>query len=121
MTNVPIVTGGTAWDDPLTGTTYILVFHEGLFYGPKLDHSLINPNQVRMHGLGYWDNPFDPSHDLSIDINESISIPMEFRGTKLSFQSRVPTEEELSNCIHIDMTSMREWNPHEVVLSETQQ
>jgi hypothetical protein len=36
--NVPIVTGATAYDDPSTGTTYILVFNESLYYGIKLDH-----------------------------------------------------------------------------------
>ena len=45
--NVPIVSGATACDDPVTEKTYILVFHEALYYGERLDHSLINPNQVR--------------------------------------------------------------------------
>ena len=44
ITNVPIVTGATAWDDPTTAQTYILVFNKSLYYGPKLDHSLVNPN-----------------------------------------------------------------------------
>jgi hypothetical protein len=44
--NVPIVSGATVFDDLLTGNTYILVFHESLYYGEQLDHSLINPNQV---------------------------------------------------------------------------
>ena len=49
--NVPIVTGATAYDDPVTGQTYILIFHESLYYGTKLDHSLINPNELRNYGL----------------------------------------------------------------------
>jgi len=57
--NVPIVTGATAYDCPVTQATYILVFHESLYYGTKLDHSLINPNQVRHYGIPFWDNPFD--------------------------------------------------------------
>jgi hypothetical protein len=39
--------GGAAYDEPTTETTtYSLVFNEALYYGIKLDHSLINPNQV---------------------------------------------------------------------------
>ena len=53
ITNVPIVAGATAYDDPITHTTFILIFHEALFYGKKLDHSLINPNQVRANGISY--------------------------------------------------------------------
>ena len=48
---IPIVKGATAYDDPITGLTYILVFHEALYYGLKMDHSLINPNQVRSYGV----------------------------------------------------------------------
>ena len=36
IANVPIVSGATAWTDPKDKTTYILVFHESLYYGNKL-------------------------------------------------------------------------------------
>ena len=42
--NVPIISGATAYDDPSTGQTYVLINNEGLFYGNNLDHILINPN-----------------------------------------------------------------------------
>ncbi len=44
--NLPIVSGATAYDDPITEATYSLVFNEALYYGEKLDHLLINPNQI---------------------------------------------------------------------------
>ena len=56
---VPIVSGATAYDDPTTGDTTILVVNEALYYGTKLDHSLINPNQFCHYGVPFWDNPFD--------------------------------------------------------------
>ena len=56
--NVPIVSAATAWDDE-NGMTWLLIINEGLFYGNKLDHSLLNPNQLRYHGVIYNDNPFD--------------------------------------------------------------
>ena len=51
LEGVPIVSGATAFDDTTTGLTYILIINEGLYYGSKLDHSLINPNQVRHYGI----------------------------------------------------------------------
>jgi len=45
MKDVPIASAATAWDNPETGTTIILEFHQGLWFGPKLQNSLINPNQ----------------------------------------------------------------------------
>ena len=59
-TEVPIVSGATAYDCPITSVTYILVVNEALYYGTRLDHSLWNPNQVRSFGNPVWDNPFDP-------------------------------------------------------------
>jgi hypothetical protein len=114
--NVSIVTGATAYDDPVTATTYILVFHESLYHGTKLDHSLINPNQIRSFGIPLWDNPFNPDHDLMIDVNSSLQIPLHTSGTKVGFQTRVPTKHKLAACEQVQMTSSHPWNPTEVVM-----
>lgn len=91
--NVPIVTGATAYDDPVTATTSILVFHESLYYGESLDHSLINPNLVRSYGIPFWDNPFDTSRTLSIDVDDTLHIPLHTTfGTKIAFRTRVPSD-----------------------------
>ena len=103
--NVPILSVATAYNDPISGDTYILVFHETLSYGTKLDHSLINPNQVRAYGIPFWDNPYDPDRGLSIDVNDSLHIPLQPVGTKLQFCTRVPVTQELQDCEHISMTS----------------
>ena len=120
MTNIPIVSGATAWTDSRDNTTYILIFHESLYYGTKLDHSLINPNQVRNNGIDFWDNPFDRSHQIGIEIDQGPSIPLKFEGTKLSFTSRAPTDAELSSCQHIEMTSLLRWDPTNVSLATVQ-
>ena len=120
MTNVPIVSGATAWTNPRDNTTYILIFHESLYYGTKLDHSLINPNQVRSSGIDFWDNPFDPLHEIGIEIDQGPTIPLMFEGTKLSFTSRAPTDAELSSCQHIEMTSVLRWDPTNVSLATVQ-
>ena len=116
--NVPIVTGATAWDDPTSGETFILVFHEALYYGAKLPHSLINPNQIRHQGHGYWDNPYDKDRRLCIDVVDGPLVPLQHEGTKLLFTSRTPTAQELVDCIHIEMTSKYEWNPADITLGE---
>jgi hypothetical protein len=114
--NVPIVSGATAYDDVSTGITYILVFNESLYYGDNLDHTLINPNQVRSYGIPFWDNPFDPNRPLSIEVDNNLHIPLRTAGTKLMFSSRVPTATELTTCEHIQMTSSTPWNPSDVTM-----
>jgi hypothetical protein len=42
----------TAYDDPETSLTYIVEFHEGLWwFDSKLRNSLCNSNQLRAYGL----------------------------------------------------------------------
>ena len=112
--NVPIVSGATAYDDLSTGKTYILVFHKSLYYGERLDHSLINPNQVRAYGIPFWDNPYDNARSLSIDVDNNLHIPLRAVGTKVLFTTRIPTQHELNTCTHVCMTSSTLWNPADV-------
>ena len=103
--NVPIVSGATAYDDKESGTTYILIFNESLYYGTKLSHSLINPNQVRHNHIDLWDNPYDKQHELGIETPNGPHIPFTLEGTKIKFQTRSPTQKALETCPRIVMTS----------------
>ena len=85
-------------------------------FGDKVDHSLINPNQIRHAGLGFWDNPYDKSRGLQIDVNNNLVIPLKSKETKLAFELRVPMQHELNNCKHVNMTSQNPWDPRLVVL-----
>ena len=40
-----------------------------------MDHSLFNPNQICMHGIPVWDNPFDSDRPFSIQISDNKDIP----------------------------------------------
>lgn len=109
--NVPIVSGATAVTSQSTGQTYILIFNEAIWMGEMLDHSLINPNQLRYHGIDVQDNPFGnvAMHIASDDNN--FMHPMQADGTTIFFDSRTPTNHELDTCPHIVLTSPNEWNP----------
>ena len=82
-----------------------------------MDHSLINPNQIRAYCIPLWDNPFDPAHPTQIDVDDSIVIPLQGQGTKLQFDTRVPTRQELNECPHITMTSPLPWDPTNITKS----
>lgn len=116
--NVPIVSGATAYTTE-DHETFILVINEGLFYGDKLGHSLINPNQVRHNNVEYWDNPYDKDKPLAIIVPDVLTIPLQMQGTKIYFESRTPTQHELDTCMHVNLTSREEWNPHDISLSQT--
>lgn len=55
--DIPITSRATAWTCQETGQTYILVVNEGLWFGEKLQNTLLDPNQLRYSGLTEADNP----------------------------------------------------------------
>jgi hypothetical protein len=74
---IPVATVATAWDDPESGQTFILIIHQALYFGKQLDHSLVNRNQIRISGIPVCDDPFDRHRKLGID-TETVHIPFEF-------------------------------------------
>jgi hypothetical protein len=48
---IPIVKVVVAYDDFVMGETTILVFNQALYFEDCLPNILLNPNQMRMHGI----------------------------------------------------------------------
>jgi len=112
--NVPIVHAATAWQSNETGQTYILVFHEALWMGHSLEHSLINPNQLQHYGTKVQDDPTS-LHPLSIITEENdFCMPLYMDGTIVYADTHSPSDKELESCPHIIMSSPHPWNPHTV-------
>ena len=57
--NITIFTGATAHTLD-TGEVIILVFGQGLWFGNRMEKSLINPNQCSAFGIPVCDDPTDP-------------------------------------------------------------
>ena len=47
---IPITSCATAWQSCENSEVHILVFHQSLYFGEKLNHSLLCPNQIRDNG-----------------------------------------------------------------------
>jgi hypothetical protein len=117
-TDIQVGSGATAYTHQDTGTTYILVINEGLWFGSRMKHSLINPNQLRMFGVDLCDDPFDKHCALRlINSNSGITVPFETHGTNISFKTCCPIQEELDICQHITLLSDAPWNPSTLELS----
>ncbi len=114
MTDVQIATCLTAYTDEY-GRTWVLVFNEVLWFGSSMDHLLINPNQIRMTGTPVSDDPFDATRKLGI-AHEKVFIPFSTDGTTVYFDTRVPTQREMTECTRIVMTGDTEWDPLSVRL-----
>ena len=68
---------------------------EGLWMQGEIDHSLMNPNQMRHNGATVQDNRFSPS-PLFIETSEAdFVLPLEISGTNILAKTSTPTDGEL--------------------------
>jgi hypothetical protein len=117
MKDVPVVSAATAWTNEDSGETFILLFHQVLWYGSKLPHSLLNPNQIRHFGHAVCDDVTDKARFFGIE-TEDVSIPFTMKGTNIFFKTRVPTTWEMDNCRTIVMTDDAIWEPDNVSIAQ---
>jgi hypothetical protein len=110
LTNIPIVNASTAFTNATTGETMILRFNQVLWYGSRLNMSLINPNQIRHSGIVVSDDPTDKTREFGIT-GDGFHIPFTMQGTTIYFDSRVPTAWEYENCRIVELTTDTPWNP----------
>ena len=105
-----MVRAALAYDD-LDGTTVLLIFDQ-VFHDESLKHSLLNPNQMRNNGIKVDDvaKKYGGSHQ--IDTLAGTKINLQHVGCISYFHVRRPTDEELLNCVYIDMHSDF-WDPTE--------
>ena len=114
--DVPIGTIATAWVNLLNGEVIVLVMNEALFFGDRLDHTLICPNQLRSFGVVVDDTPkqFDPKSSHAIELpGEALTIPLEMNGVVSFFSSHKPSADELENCRRVTLSSDVPWDPND--------
>ena len=114
LEDVPVASVATAYDNPVDGSTIVLVINEALYFGDRMSHSLLCPNQLRDFGIIVNDTPscYDHSSSFSIVLPDSdIEMPLLMRGVISYIETRKPTEEELLKCERYELTSATPWDP----------
>ena len=101
------------YDDPRDGQSYLLVIHEALYFGDRMLHSLICPNQLQSFGIKVHDIFLQfgaekhcievPEHDLS--------LPLEVDGTVSYLETRLLTQDEIESLGRIELSSDIPWDP----------
>ena len=119
-----IVSGAVAYDHPITGKVYILVFHQAI-YCRQMDNHLICQMQCRVNGIVINDtpkmcvpNPDDSTHSIEVtdplDQDATLHIPLILKGVTSCFCVRRPTTTKFEDedIPKLDMTSESpEWDP----------
>jgi hypothetical protein len=113
LQDVPIASVATAWDSPIDGSTVVLVINEALYFGDRMPHTLLCPNQLRSHGVQVFDTPkvFNANSPHAIIVPGQIQFPLQLHGIISFLETRKPTKEELRDCDRFELTSAASWNP----------
>ncbi|KAI2493496.1 hypothetical protein MHU86_21046 [Fragilaria crotonensis] len=86
--DVSIATVATLWIHPTDGQPYILIINEALYFGDRVDVTLLNPNQLRANGVTVEDVPrqFDSKSSHSIyHPTAKLRIPLSLDGISSGF------------------------------------
>lgn len=85
--------------------------NEGLWFGDRLDYSLLCPNQIRAHGLIVNDAPqqFDPGSTHAIKVpatfdNGPRSIPLYLLGIFSVFDTKRPSDDDMLSLKVVSLT-----------------
>ena len=109
--DIPIGTVETAYTSPETGETVILVGHQHIYFGDRMNHSLWNGGKV-------YDCPkhFDMNSPFVIELMDDedkvFEIPLKLHGVIQYIDTHYPSDEELATCRRIVYTSDEPWNPY---------
>jgi hypothetical protein len=120
----PIITGAVAYDHPITGKVFILVFHQAI-YCRQMENHLICPMQCRVNCVTINNtpkicvqNPDDSTHsikgEIPMDSDTTLYIPLLLRGVTSCFgvQTSTTAKFEDEDIPKIDMTyESPEWDP----------
>ena len=84
--------------------------------GNRMNHSLINPSQLRYNGIKLQDNPILETALSIITQENELCMELEIAGTVVYAETFTPYETELHQFPHIILSLTHAWNPHIVVL-----
>jgi hypothetical protein len=83
-----------------------------------MNHSLINPNQLRHYGVIVHDNPYerDPNRVMGIEIDDNDRLPFYSQGSTVFFNTRYPDDDEMDLYPHVVLTSDIPWDPQGLIM-----
>ena len=110
LEDIPICTAATAVELE-SGETIILKFGQGLWFGDRMEHSLINPNQCRSYGIRVCDDPTDEYRKLGMELSDDYVVPFLMKGTTCYFESRSPDLSEIETCRTFLVSDPDTWDP----------
>jgi hypothetical protein len=123
LQDILIVKTALAYDHPDTGEVIVLIINQALYFGDQLDKILLNPNQLRAHGIQVDDVPRQfggTSHSITA-LDVDLIIPLKMKGIISYFPVRTPSPDEIENCTNVILTSDSEWDLYSSAFQEIEE
>ena len=118
--SVPVATCATVVREEKSGMEVVLIGHQMLWFGNRLDKSLLNQNQIRYAGHDLRDDPTRMKDGFGIWA-EGMHIPFQLHGTTVFFESRAPSAQDMERLPSITITRQELWDPQQVDLTRQDQ
>jgi hypothetical protein len=107
---------------PKIGRTVCLILHQAI-YLPTLQHNLLCPMQMRLHGVVVnetprlqCESPTESSHSVvarGVSVDETITMPLFLKGLTSCMTTGKLIKFELENCEHFELTAKSPaYDPH---------
>ena len=102
--------------DTKDGRSFILNLNQCLNFTDGMEHSLLCPNQARDNGVivddvpQFLDHHGTSTHSIEFP-EEGVVLPLDMKGPISFLQVRYPSEADLDELQHLDLTSALTWNP----------
>ena len=112
--NIPICTGVTTLT-LYSGEVVILELGKGLWFGNRMEKSLINPNQCRKSGIQICNYPTDPHRKLLIGASEYLFVPMIMKGSTCGIVAHPPTDDKLYQYQNILLSDELYWDSSNIL------
>ena len=96
------------------GSDFIVVGHEMLYFGPEMNRSLLNQNQIRnyiRHERGRLQDDYTRDDEPFGITTADAFIPFHLDGASVTFESRVPSMQEWEELPHVVITDKAPWDP----------
>ena len=90
--NIPICTGATSYTME-SGEVLILIFGQDLWFGNRMDKTLIKPNQCQAFGIPIFDEPINQHRPLGIEVYSDTHIIISMVGSTCGFITQYPKDD----------------------------
>ena len=115
--SVPVATCATVVREAKSGLEIVVIGHQMLWFGDKLDKTLLNQNQIRHAGHDVRDDPTRKDREGFGIWVDGFHIPFQLHGTTVYFESRAPSPQDIEQMPSVTVTRQEMWDPHTVDLS----